>query len=128
MVVIVLIGLLAGAVTMGTRAYLISGKQSVAKLEISRVCQALDTFYSTHNRYPTNEEGLATLAKPDEKLGESLLSQVPVDPWGNSYEYIQPGRQSAYEVICYGADGLESGEGANRDIRSTDLNDNATGN
>lgn len=62
MVVIVLIGLLAGAVALGTRSYLVAGKQAVAKLEISRICQALDTFFTAYDRYPTNDEGIAILA------------------------------------------------------------------
>lgn len=121
MVVIVLIGLLAGAVTLGTRSYLISGKQGVAKLEISRICQALDTFYTAHDRFPTNEEGIEILAEPSDKFSVPLLSGVPKDPWGNPYEYVHPGRETAYEVISFGADGREGGTGADLDIRSTDL-------
>ncbi len=121
MVVIVIIGLLAGAVALGTRSYLISGKQAVAKLEISRICQALDTYYATYDRYPSNDEGIAILAQPSEKFPSRLLSKVPVDPWGHSYEYVQPGRDSAYEVLSFGADGREGGTGADKDISSTEL-------
>jgi len=128
MVVIVLIGLLAGAVAMGTRAYLIAGKQAVAKLEISRICQALDTFYSAYDRYPTNDEGIEILAQANEKFADALLSEVPTDPWGHPYEYVQPGRETAYEVISYGADGREGGTKADRDISSTQLDDETTGN
>ncbi len=121
MVVIVLIGLLAGAVAVGTRSYLISGKQAVAKLEISRICQALETFYSIKDRYPSNDEGIEILAEESEQFPGGLLSGVPTDPWGNSYEYVQPGRETPYEIISFGADAREGGEGADRDIRSTDL-------
>src|ERR1051326_3788656 len=99
MVVIVLIGLLAGAVTLGARAYLITGKQRVAKLEIAKICQALDTFYSVFDRYPTTDEGLTILTKPNDRFPESLLSKMPIDPWGHRYEYIQPGRTGPYEVM-----------------------------
>lgn len=121
MVVIVLIGLLAGAVAVGTRSYLIAGKQAVAKLEISRICQALETYYSAYDRYPTNDEGLEVLARPTDKFPAALLSDVPKDPWGNRYEYFQPGRESVYEVISYGADGREGGSGPDRDISSAQL-------
>ncbi len=121
MVVIVLIGLLAGAVTLGVRSYLIAGKQNVAKMEIAKVCQALDTYYTAFDRYPTNEEGIAALAEPSEKFVEGLLRELPRDPWGRPYQYNQPGRQAAYEVICFGADGREGGTGADRDISSADL-------
>ena len=51
------------------------------------------------------------LTRPSEKFAEGLLSKIPRDPWGHPYEYIQPGRNVAYEVLCYGADGREGGEG-----------------
>ncbi len=121
MVVIVLIGLLAGAVTLMTRSYLISGKQGAAKLEISRIVQALDTFYTVYDRYPTNDEGIAILAEPSEKFLDGLLADVPTDPWGHEYEYVNPGRDTPYEVISFGADGREGGTGADQDISSTRL-------
>ena len=121
MVVIVLIGLLAGAVTLATRSYLVSGKQAVVRMEISKICQAVDTFYSAYDRYPTNDEGIAILTQPSAKFEQGLLSKLPVDPWGRAYEYLQPGRDAPYEVISYGADGREGGEGANRDLSSRDL-------
>lgn len=121
MVVIVLIGLLAGAVTLGTRSYLISGKQAVVKMEIANICQALDTFYAAYDRYPTNEEGIAILAQPGDKFPEGLLKKLPLDPWHRPYEYLQPGRNAPYEVICYGGDGREGGQGADHDLSSVDL-------
>ncbi len=123
MVVIVLIGLLAGAVTLATRSYLIAGKQAVAKLEISKLCQAIDTFYAAYDRYPTSDEGFEVLAGPSERFPEGLLNKVPLDPWRNSYEYIQPGRDVPYEVISYGADGREGGDGADQELSSRDLED-----
>ncbi len=123
MVVIVLIGLLAGAVAMGTRSYLIAGKQAVAKLEISRICQALETYYSAYDRYPTNDEGIEVLAQANEKFAAALLSEVPKDPWGHPYEYVHPGRETAYEVLSFGADGREGGSGADRDISSIQLDE-----
>lgn len=121
MVVIVLIGLLAGAVTLGVRSYLIAGKQNVARMEIAKICQALDTYYTAYDRYPSNEAGIAALAEPNEKFVEGLLRESPRDPWGRAYQYNQPGRQGAYEVICFGADGREGGSAADSDITSDDL-------
>lgn len=123
MVVIVLIGLLAGAVALGTRSYLVAGKQAVAKLEISRICQALDTFFTAYDRYPTNDEGIEILAQPSAQFTAALLSEVPRDPWGHPYEYVYPGRERAYEVLSFGADGREGGAGADRDISSAQLDD-----
>lgn len=121
MVVIVIIGLLAGVATMSVRSYLIRGKQGVARLEIAKICQAIDTFYSEYDRYPTNEEGIAALAAKTNEFPDGLLNKTPVDPWGQAYEYVQPGRNAPYEVVSYGADHREGGTGADGDLSSADV-------
>lgn len=120
MVVLVILGLMAGIVVFKTRSYLVMSKQNAAKVEISKISQALETFYAAYDRYPTNEEGLAVLAAPGEKFVDAILNKVPRDPWGNPYQYNNPGRNGAFDVICYGADGREGGEAANKDITSED--------
>lgn len=121
MVVIVIIGLLAGIVTVNVRGYLIKAKQNVARQEIATIVNGLETFYATYGRYPTNEEGIAILTRKTEKLSERILKSEPVDPWGQPYQYNSPGRKDLYEVICYGADGREGGDDANADISSDTL-------
>jgi general secretion pathway protein G len=121
MVVIVIIGLLAGVTTISVRTYLVRGKQNIARLEIAKICQALDTFYSHYDRYPTADEGLAALTAKSDAFPDGLLNKVPVDPWGHSYEYLVPGRSGPYDVISYGADHREGGTGADADIASSDL-------
>jgi len=121
MIVIVIIGLLASVVTVNARGYLLKAKQNTARQEIATIMHALDTFYATYGRYPTNDEGLAILARPSEKLPEPLLSAEPRDPWGHPYQYNSPGTNAPYEVICFGADGRAGGEGADADLSSTNL-------
>lgn len=121
MFVFVLIGLLAGLVTVNARYYLVRSKQNAARAEISSICSALETYYSAAGRYPDNEEGLAVLAKKSEQFPEPLLKQPPRDPWGHDYQYNRPGRNGPYEVICFGADGREGGSGGDKDIGSWDL-------
>lgn len=121
MVVIVIIGLLSGVVTISVRSYLTRSKQNIAKLEISKICGALETYYTTYDRYPTSQEGLAALAQPSTEFPEGLLTFIPSDPWGNPYEYLSPGRSTPYEVLCYGADHREGGSGADSDLTSVAL-------
>jgi general secretion pathway protein G len=121
MVVIVIVGLLAGATTMSVRSYLIRGKQSVALMEIAKIAQAIDTFYTAYDRYPTTEEGLDSLVVESDEFPDGLLSKIPKDPWKNEYAYVSPGREAGFDVVSYGADGREGGEGANRDITSSEL-------
>ena len=123
MVVIVIIGLLAGTATVGVRSYLVRSKQSVAKSEIAKIVQALETYYAEYDRYPTSDEGLEALTTPSDEFTDGLLTQLPSDPWGNAYEYLNPGRDTAFEVISYGADGREGGDGAEKDFSSATLGD-----
>ena len=123
MVVIVIIGLLAGAATMSVRSYLIAGKQNVAKMEISNIVQALETYYAAYDRYPPTDKGLAALVESSNKFADGLLTKLPKDPWGNEYEYIHPGPDGPYLITCYGADAREGGSAADRDITSDELGD-----
>jgi len=124
MVVLVIIGLLAGLVGINVRGYLIKAKRNAAKAEIATICDALEAFYTEFDRYPTNEEGLVILAESSERLPEALLDREPVDPWGRLYVYNQPGREGPYEVLSLGADGREGGEpgSADADLASWDFN------
>jgi general secretion pathway protein G len=121
MVVIVIIGLLAGVATISVRTYLVRGKQNIAKMEIAKICEALDAFYAHYDRYPTSEEGIAVLAAKTSAFPDGLLSKVPNDPWGYPYEYVVPGSSGPYEVICYGGDHRQGGSGGDADISSVNL-------
>ncbi len=122
MVVVVIIGLLAGIVAVNVRGHLVRAKQTVARDEIGKMVGATDQFYIVYSRYPTNEEGLAVLARSTSKLPEPLLRSIPTDPWDGDYEYTARGRDS-YEIICYGRDGRPGGDGEDADISSNNLKD-----
>lgn len=110
MVVVVIIGLLAGAVAINVRKYVDKAKLNRARSDIATIVNAVESHYADNGSYPSNEEGLGVLAIKKNK-----------DPWGRPYQYNQPGRNEPYEVLCYGADGREGGEDANRDITSETL-------
>ena len=121
--VLALMALVAGIVALSVRPLMVKGKQDAAKTEIAQVCAALDSFYTTYNRYPSNGEGLGVLRQKTEKLTEPLLTRDPVDPWGNAYQYNAPGRDGPYEVLSFGADGRPGGDGGDKDIGSWELKD-----
>ncbi len=124
MIVIVIIGLLAGVVTVNVRRYLIKARQNVACQDIANIAGALDSFWAEYNRYPSNEEGLLILIEPTQNNDEPFLDRKsePLDPWGNPYQYNSPGADnSPHEVISLGADAREGGSGADADISSEDL-------
>jgi general secretion pathway protein G len=114
MVVLVILGMLSGIVAFKTRSYLAVAKQKTAQVDIKNICVAIDTFNLLCGRYPTNEEGLAILTKPNGKLSEGLLEKVPNDPWGNPYQYNNPGQNGPYDVICYG--GSKNGTSAGAEV------------
>jgi general secretion pathway protein G len=122
LVVIIIIGLLAALV--GPRLF---GKVSMAKLmaakaQIELFGTALDTFRLDVGRYPTTEEGLKALReKPsgtENWHGPYLPKEIPVDPWRKPYIYKSPGEHYDYDLISYGLDGVEGGEGENQDVVS----------
>lgn len=120
-VVMVILGMLAGLVAVRTRGYLISSKQNAARTEIANIVKAVETFYADQGRYPSTDEGLEILTQPTDTWPDGFLNKVPLDPWKNSYEYISPGSTEPYEVISLGADGREGGDGENLDITSESL-------
>ena len=122
-VVMVILGMLAGLVAVRTRGYLITSRQKVAQTQIASFVQAVESFYALHSRYPTTDEGMEVLTEPTSSNPEPLLSKIPLDPWKNPYEYISPGTRLPYEIISLGADGREGGEGENADISSESLNE-----
>jgi len=122
LVVITIIGLLAALV--GPRLWdKISGaKQKAAKMQIEMFGTALDAFRLDIGRYPTTEEGLKALReKPsnaDNWTGPYLPKEIPLDPWKNAYAYKAPGEHGDYDILSYGADKVEGGDGENQDVVS----------
>jgi general secretion pathway protein G len=113
MVVVVIIGILAAAVSISASHYLNKAKTNRAKADIATYGSALSSYYAENGRYPTPAEGLAILVP-------KYIDKLRKDPWSRPYVYNQPGRNGPYEIICYGADGKEGGQGADADITSFD--------
>jgi len=120
LVVMVIIGLLAGYV--GPRYFSQVGKSEVkaARAQIDALGKAIDQFRLDVGRFPGTEEGLnalisrpAGLAKWD---GPYLAKSVPLDPWGNAYQYKAPGEHGDYDLVSLGKDGRPGGNAEGADI------------
>jgi general secretion pathway protein G len=122
LLVLVIIGLLAALVGPTIYQRIRPAKQSAAKAQIENFASALDSYYVDMGAYPSTQDGITALrTKPDGALawnGPYLKKEIPKDPWGTAYIYRAPGRNGGYEIISYGADGREGGEGENADINS----------
>lgn len=120
-VVMVILGMLAGLVAMNTRGTLFKSKQQIAIAEIATISEALEIFYANEGRYPTADEGLEILTEDSDSFPGGILKKLPRDPWKNPYEYLIPGANEPFEIICLGADGRDGGEGENSDISSESI-------
>ncbi|MEW5975191.1 MAG: type II secretion system major pseudopilin GspG [Acidobacteriota bacterium] len=123
LVVMVIIGLLAALV--GPRLFKNVGKSKItaAKTQIANFQTALGAYKLEVGVFPSTEEGLQALrVKPlsaNRWDGPYLAKEVPLDPWGNPYVYRFPGEHGDEpDIISYGADGREGGEGENEDVVS----------
>lgn len=120
LVVMVIIGLLAGYV--GPRFFSQIGKSEVntARAQIDAFDKALDQYRLDVGRYPASEQGLQALieapAGEPRWNGPYLKKAVPTDPWGQAYQYRQPGEHGEYDILSLGADGQPGGEGPAADI------------
>lgn len=122
LVVMVIIGLLAGYV--GPRFFSQIGKSEVkaARAQLDALEKALDQYRLDTGRYPSTELGLAALnERPANEAkwgGPYLKKAVPNDPWGKPYQYKSPGEHGEYDLFSYGKDGQPGGTGENEDITS----------
>jgi len=120
LVVMVIIGLLAGYV--GPRYFAQIGKSEIktARAQIDSFGKALDQYRLDTGHYPTVEQGLAALmARPLNETkwaGPYLVKAVPLDPWGNRYLYKYPGEHGEFDLFSYGKDGQPGGSDEAADI------------
>lgn len=122
MIVVIIIGLLAALVAPKLFGKLTMAKQKSAKAQIELFGTALDAFRLDTGRYPATEEGLKALREKPSGAenwdGPYLPKEIPLDPWGKPYVYKSPGEHGEYDLISFGLDGVEGGEGENQDIVS----------
>ncbi|MGA8179242.1 MAG: type II secretion system major pseudopilin GspG [Desulfobacterales bacterium] len=130
MVVIVILGILAGLIIPRIMGRPEEAKELKAKMQIESIETALKLYKLDNGEYPDTEQGLQALVeKPDTgtlpkkwRTGGYLeKGKVPKDPWGNDFIYLSPGAHGEYDLISYGADGVQGGEDKNKDINSWEI-------
>jgi general secretion pathway protein G len=110
LVVIVILGLLAGYVAPRYFSQVGRSEVQVARAQLEAFEKALDQFRLEHRRYPSTEEGLAAIAP-------YLRKAVPQDPWGRPYVYRSPGEKGEFDLYSYGRSGRPDGRGQDAEIR-----------
>lgn len=127
LVVLLILGLIAGLAGPQVMNYLGESKAKAAKLQIEEFGSSLDLYKLDMGRYPDGQEGLQALVQAPVGQGAERWrgpylrkKSVPKDPWGTDYQYAAPGRHGHYDIVSFGADGREGGEGDNKDVVSWD--------
>ena len=114
MVVIAILGLLMSVIAFNVVASADEADVEACRLQIQTIEAKLGQYYASAQPkgYPDTSAGLEKIAKlfPN--------SEVPVDPWGNAYQYTSDGTD--YEIVSLGKDGAQGGEDVNADISSKD--------
>jgi len=109
LVVVVIIGLLAGYVAPRYFSQVGKSEVQVARAQIDAFEKALDQYRLEKRRYPTAEEGLVAVQP-------YLKKTLPNDPWGRPYVYRPAAAKGEFEVVSLGRDGKTGGDGEDADI------------
>ncbi len=134
MAVVLIIGLLSTIVGVSIFAQVDKGRVTATSVQIANLESVLELYRMDSARYPTTQQGLDALVnEPDDARnyppgGYLQKHRVPVDPWGNRYEYEQPGQINthSFDIWSFGADGKPGGEGVDGDIGNWDDGGDAT--
>lgn len=120
LVVMVIIGLLAGYVAPKYFSQISKSEIKAARAQIDALEKALDQYRLDVGHYPSSEQGLGALMSPPANepkwQGPYLKKAVPPDPWGNTYLYKYPGEHGDLDLYSYGRDGQVGGKGEDIDI------------
>jgi general secretion pathway protein G len=120
LVVVAIIGLLAGFVAPRYFGQVGKSEVNVAKAQLDALEKALDQYRLDTGSYPNAELGLKALVErpPSEPKwnGPYLRKAIPLDPWGRAYLYRMPGEKGDFDLVSFGKDGQPGGSGENADI------------
>lgn len=125
MIVVVILGILAAFVVPNLIDKPDQAKITRAKSDVRTIESALQLYRLDSHGYPSTDQGLESLTKkpsnaPQWKEG-GYIERIPKDPWGNPYQYLNPGTHGTIDVFSFGADGQQGGEGTNADIGNWNL-------
>ena len=120
MVVLVIIGILAAFIAPKLTDQAEGAKVTAAQHDVTRLKAAMDMYRLLIGSYPSTGEGLRSLVEkpadaPSWKEG-GYIDNLPKDPWGNDYQYLNPGVHGTIDIFSYGADGQPGGDGSATDI------------
>lgn len=123
MVVVIIIGLLAGIVVPNVMDSLDKANVQKARADFKTLQTALKLYRIDNFNYPSTEQGLEALVSkpsiapiPRNYKSNGYIETLPKDPWGSDYQYMSPGESHEYDIYSLGADGVSGGEEQNADL------------
>lgn len=97
LVVLMIIALLAGFVGPKVFSNVDSAKEKTAQRQMRAIADAMVQYRLDVGRYPDESEGLKALTEKPSSAhnwkGPYLTQQVPMDPWGQAYQWHNPTRE-----------------------------------
>ena len=128
MVVVVILGILAGIVVPRLLDEPEKARRTSAATQIRSLEEALGMFKLDNGFYPSTEQGLESLVNkpsvgriPTRYKEGGYIKKIPLDPWGQPYLYLSPGSHGDFDLFSYGPDGESGGEGDNADISNWNI-------
>ena len=129
MVVVVILSILALVIVPRVIDRPDQARAARAQSDIAAIASAVQLYRLDNFRYPTTEQGLEALRTrptldpvPTNWAEAGYIDRLPVDPWGQPYQYLEPGVHGDFDVFSFGADGIAGGTGADADIGSWTTN------
>jgi general secretion pathway protein G len=122
MVVVVILGILAAVIVPRLAEQPEKARATKAQADIRQLESALEMYKLDNFYYPSTQQGLRALVEkpsgdpPARNWRSGYITRLPNDPWGNPYQYLQPGSKGDFDVFTMGADGKPGGEGVAADI------------
>ncbi|MDD3484669.1 type II secretion system major pseudopilin GspG, partial [Azovibrio restrictus] len=128
MVVVVIIAILGALIVPKVMSRPDEARIVAARQDIGSLMQALKLYRLDNRRYPSTEQGLQALVQkpvqapqPDNWKAGGYVERLPLDPWGQPYQYLNPGLRGEVDVFSFGVDGEAGGEGHDADIGNWSL-------
>ena len=125
MVVIAILGLIAGLVAFNVFGALDQAQGQAARTDVQTLSSALGQYRVDMGQLPTQQQGLEALTAPPSGLRRperyrpgGYINRLPEDPWGRPYQYAFPGEFGEFDVYSLGRDGVPGGDGPDADIGS----------
>lgn len=124
MVVVVILAILAAIIVPRILKRPEQARVVAARQDILSIQNAMSLYKLDNGFYPSTSQGIQALVtkpsgSPVPQTWNGYLKKAPVDPWGNQYHYLHPGKHSSIDIW---SDGPPDSSDKNKVIGNWDVN------